>query len=133
MKATKCSGCGFVGFADGNLCRRCGQLIDSTSGNLTRSIPRTRSTALVVKGVVAFLAVAGLVVGFFVGRAMLTKYSDPTPQYLAAIKNAKEFKEPLTIRVNRKELPQAFNPYQTLRRERVRWSSRVKCLRLPAI
>ncbi len=110
MKATKCPGCGFVGFADANLCRRCGQTLDSTSVNATNSIPHKRSTALVVKGVLAFLLLVGLVVGFFVVRAKLTKYFDPTKEYLAAITNATEFKGPITIRVNRKELMAAQNP-----------------------
>lgn len=111
MKATKCPRCKFVGFADGNLCKRCGQSLDWTPPEAESS--KGGSSSLVTKAVLAFFLIVGLVVGFFIVRAKVTKYFDPTTEYLAAITNAKEFKDPLTIRVNREELTSAPNPGNT--------------------
>jgi len=55
-----------------------------------------------------FLAVMvlGLITAFLVFvPAKLNKYFDKTPKYVEAISNSSKFKEPVTVRVNRQELP----------------------------
>lgn len=111
MKATKCPRCKLVGFADGNLCKRCGQSLDWEPDEA--GISKGGSSALVTKAVLAFFLIVGLVVGFLIVRAKVTKYFDPTTEYLASITNAKEFKEPITIRVNREQLTAAPDPGNT--------------------
>ncbi|HEX5704943.1 MAG TPA: hypothetical protein VFX97_17225 [Pyrinomonadaceae bacterium] len=108
MRATKCPKCKFVGFAEGNLCKRCGQSLDWAPIESAGS--KGGSSALVTKAVLAFFLLVGLVVGFFIVRAKVSDYFDPTKAYLAAITNSEKFKEPITIRVNREELTSAPNP-----------------------
>lgn len=105
MKATKCSKCGFVGFADQGLCKRCGNSVDLNDHapvGYGSHVEKSRHGLWFKLKIV--LGIAAIVVGAVVGYYKLTKYFDKTPLYLAAIRNFEKFKEPVSVRVNRKEI-----------------------------
>ena len=110
MKATKCSKCGFVGFADQGCCKSCGRSIDLNEQApvfAPAPVEKSRSGLWFMLKIVLGLAV--IVTGIVFAHFKLTKYFDKTPLYLAAIADSEKFKEPVTVKVNRTEIRPSFN------------------------
>ncbi|MFY9620722.1 MAG: hypothetical protein WAQ99_13005 [Pyrinomonadaceae bacterium] len=109
MKALKCSKCGFVGFAEEGFCKSCGWSKDfndqTTMLAAAKAEKRSNRFGFKFKLAVALFAFIAIAAGVVVAHFKLTKYFDKTPLYLAAISNSERFREPLTVRVNRKQLP----------------------------
>ena len=105
MKATKCSKCGFVGFANEGFCKRCGSSVDLNNQAPIDAPEVEKSRSGLWFKLKIVLAIVGVVAVTVVGYYKLTKYFDETPMYLAAISSSETFKEPVTVRVNRKEIP----------------------------
>lgn len=112
MNATKCSKCGFVGFPDGEACKRCHSPLDFTRSDLWMPAQNSEHRGSRAKVTAAVLLVISAIVAFIViVPAKLTKYFDKTPQYISAISSFEKFREPVTVRVNRVELPNQGNSF----------------------
>lgn len=109
MKVVKCPQCGFVGLADEGFCKSCGWDIELKYPGGRANVPQSdkpgRGLKFKLNVIFAVLAIAAIISGIAVAHVKLTKYFDKTPLYLAAISNSEKFREPVTIRVNRKQIP----------------------------
>lgn len=111
MDVRKCTNCGFVGFANGGRCKRCGQLITVKNPHSSHSSLSNRLTTGFRKPsrlLAAGAIFVGVIAGVVVVRAQLTKFFDRTPAYLEAINKSGKFEEPPTIRVNQTPIPMPF-------------------------
>lgn len=115
MKAVKCPNCRFVGFPVGNACKSCGGSLDSpkftapTMPEVSYESEETSGSRKKLIGVVVLLGVVLLIGGGYFAKLKLDQYWDPTPGYVAAITGAEEFKNPVTIRVNRRQIKTSFD------------------------
>ncbi|HWN10851.1 MAG TPA: hypothetical protein VNO50_16555 [Pyrinomonadaceae bacterium] len=115
MKAVKCPNCQFVGFPLANNCKSCGRSLDLpkfTAPNIPEVSYESEETSGSRKkllGVAALLGVAFLIGGGYFAKQKLDQYWDPTPGYVAAITSAEDFKNPVTIRVNRRQIKTSFD------------------------
>lgn len=98
-----------MSFAEEGFCKSCGWSKDFNDQTTLRAVAKAgkRSHRFGFKfklavGLFAFIAIAA---GVVIAHFKLTKYFDKTPLHLAAISNSEKFREPLTVRVNRKQLP----------------------------
>src|ERR1044072_9622090 len=111
MKAIKCSQCGFVGFADRGFCKKCGWSLElsdhKTSPGVIKDGKQRSPTRFKLKLILALMILVAVGTGIVFAHYRLTKYFDKTPLYVAAINESKMFREPVTVRVNRKEIPSA--------------------------
>lgn len=115
MKAVKCPSCQFVGFPVADKCKSCGGSLDSPKFTAP-TVPEVRyvseepgvSRKQVVRLAVLF-GVVLLIGGGYFAKQKLNQYWDPTPAYVAAITSTEDFKNPVTIRVNRQQIKTGFN------------------------
>lgn len=114
MKAVKCPTCQFVGFPVADKCKSCDGSLDSSKFTAP-TVPEVRYVSeepsgsrnkLVLVGVLG----VGLLIGVgYIAKQKLDQYWDPTPAYVAAITNTEDFKNPVTIRVNRQQIKTTFD------------------------
>jgi len=115
MKAVKCPSCQFVGFPVAEKCKSCGGSLDSKKFTAP-TLPEARYVSEDSSGsrkqmirVGVLLGVLMLIGGGYIAKQKLDQYWDPTPAYVAAITNTEEFKNPITIRVNRQQIRTSFD------------------------
>lgn len=115
MKAVKCPNCQFVGFPVADKCKSCGGSLDSPKFT-TPTMPAAPYVSEEPGGsrkqmvrLAVLLGVVVLIGGGYIGKQKLDQYWDPTPRYIAAITNTEEFKNPVTIRVNRQQIKTTFD------------------------
>ena len=115
MKAVKCPNCQFVGFPVAEKCKSCGGSLDSQKFTAP-ILPAARYASEESSGrrkqmirVGVLLGVLLLIGGGYIAKQKLDQYWDPTLAYIAAITSTEEFKNPVTIRVNRQQIKTSFD------------------------